>query len=313
MNLPSSITAYQYRPDRSGQAKRCPNPAQTAATSSSQSIWTCKTRQLRRDRSRGIDAELRHFWTENQPYDEDDGFDDDDAADEDGEDAAEEVRALLIGLPVATLKYVAGGWAALRVCVAVGSCRSGVSGDGPAVIRHCPSQYVNGKVDYVDMIDTNTFSFIELETMLQQIGYPNDEIMFYHFLIPDIFGLRPIRNDQDTTLLLQYVSRFKVIQVYTEQGSSIMGKVFPAVEDKYCLRHIHENMMCKWRGNLYKDLLWKCANATTIPQFIKHMETIKNKDATLCHWYDAVAVNWDMVRHGVQVGIPESWGNEVYR
>ncbi|KAL8243447.1 hypothetical protein R6Q59_009705 [Mikania micrantha] len=85
----------------------------------------------------GIDAELRHFWTENQPYDEDDGFDDDDAADEDGEDAAEEVRALLIGLPVATLKYVAGGWAALRVCVAVGSCRSGVSGDGPAVIRHC--------------------------------------------------------------------------------------------------------------------------------------------------------------------------------
>ncbi|KAD4180211.1 hypothetical protein E3N88_28802 [Mikania micrantha] len=52
----------------------------------------------------GIDAELRNFWTENQPYDEDDGSDDDDAADEDGEDAAEEVRALLI-----RVRRVAGG------------------------------------------------------------------------------------------------------------------------------------------------------------------------------------------------------------
>ncbi|KAD4180393.1 hypothetical protein E3N88_28984 [Mikania micrantha] len=51
----------------------------------------------------GIDTELRNFWTENQPYDEDDGSDDD-AADDDGEDAAEEVRALLI-----RVRRVAGG------------------------------------------------------------------------------------------------------------------------------------------------------------------------------------------------------------
>ncbi|KAL8210758.1 hypothetical protein R6Q57_005195 [Mikania cordata] len=60
----------------------------------------------------------------------------------------------------------------------------------------------------------------------KEIGYPKDEIIFYHFLIPDMelnFGLRPICSDQDTLLLLQYMSRFKVIQVYTEQGSLIMG------------------------------------------------------------------------------------------
>ncbi|KAD4178612.1 hypothetical protein E3N88_27203 [Mikania micrantha] len=86
--------------------------------------------------------------------------------------------------------------------------------------------YVNAKVDYVDMIDTDTFSLIELKTMLQEIGYPKEEIMFYHFLIPDMeinFGLRPICDDQDTLLLLQYVSRFKVIQVYNGEGSSTMG------------------------------------------------------------------------------------------
>ncbi|KAD7480415.1 hypothetical protein E3N88_03551 [Mikania micrantha] len=37
--------------------------------------------------------------------------------------------------------------------------------------------YVNAKVDYVDMIDTDTFSLIELKSMLQEISYPKEEIM----------------------------------------------------------------------------------------------------------------------------------------
>lgn len=40
-------------------------------------------------------------------------------------------------------------------------------------------------------------------------------------------------------------------------------------------------MKLQWRGQLYKDALWKSATATTITAFKKHMEDLKkiNKDA----------------------------------
>ncbi|KAM0038177.1 putative transposase, mutator type, MULE transposase domain-containing protein [Helianthus debilis subsp. tardiflorus] len=44
-------------------------------------------------------------------------------------------------------------------------------------------------------------------------------------------------------------------------------KVFPAAEHRFCLRHIHENMKSTWRGDMYKNLLWKAASATSIPFF----------------------------------------------
>jgi hypothetical protein len=35
---------------------------------------------------------------------------------------------------------------------------------------------------------------------------------------------------------------------------------------------------------MYKDLLWKCATATTIPQFNHHMETVRQQDDSLYQW-----------------------------
>ncbi|GJX29116.1 hypothetical protein Tco_0237195 [Tanacetum coccineum] len=34
--------------------------------------------------------------------------------------------------------------------------------------------------------------------------------------------------------------------------------------NRYCLKHIYDNMKLQWRGNQYKDLLLRCATATTI-------------------------------------------------
>ncbi|KAI3733169.1 hypothetical protein L1987_64387 [Smallanthus sonchifolius] len=36
-----------------------------------------------------------------------------------------------------------------------------------------------------------------------------------------------------------------------------IAKVFPSVDQRYYLRHIHENMKGSFRGKLYKDMLWK--------------------------------------------------------
>ncbi|KAI3726178.1 hypothetical protein L1987_65975 [Smallanthus sonchifolius] len=52
-------------------------------------------------------------------------------------------------------------------------------------------------------------------------------------------------------------------------------KVFPSADQRYCLRHIHENMKGSFRGKLYKDMLCKCATATTIPEYRSAMEELK--------------------------------------
>lgn len=51
--------------------------------------------------------------------------------------------------------------------------------------------------------------------------------------------------------------------------------MFPSAEHRFCLKHIHDNMKLGWRGQLYKYCLWKCATATTIQAFDKHMEDLK--------------------------------------
>ncbi|GKB83676.1 heat stress transcription factor B-4-like protein [Tanacetum coccineum] len=45
--------------------------------------------------------------------------------------------------------------------------------------------------------------------------------------------------------------------------------VYPSVEHRYCLRHIHENMKHGWHGQAYKDLLWRAASAANVRDFEK--------------------------------------------
>ncbi|KAJ9548454.1 hypothetical protein OSB04_020997 [Centaurea solstitialis] len=63
-----------------------------------------------------------------------------------------------------------------------------------------------------------------------------------------------------------------------------IAKVFPAAEHRFCVRHIHENMKLRWKGKAYKDLLWKCATATTVPQFQKEMEELRKFNADTYNW-----------------------------
>ncbi|KAJ0946197.1 putative transcription factor interactor and regulator CCHC(Zn) family [Helianthus annuus] len=62
-----------------------------------------------------------------------------------------------------------------------------------------------------------------------------------------------------------------------------ISKLFPCAEHRYCLRHIHENMKVTFKGDLYKEKLWKCACATTVPELGIAMDELKafNKKAHL--------------------------------
>ncbi|XP_076927070.1 uncharacterized protein LOC143590494 [Bidens hawaiensis] len=63
-----------------------------------------------------------------------------------------------------------------------------------------------------------------------------------------------------------------------------LQKVFPSAEHRYCLRHIHENMKPRWRGVVFKNMLQKCAFATTPQEFERSMKEIQDKDTSLYDW-----------------------------
>ncbi|GJZ06740.1 mutator type transposase [Tanacetum coccineum] len=51
--------------------------------------------------------------------------------------------------------------------------------------------------------------------------------------------------------------------------------LFPVAEHRYCVRHIHDNMNLIYKGGQYKELLWKCATATTEDHFERAMDEFK--------------------------------------
>ncbi|KAI3794251.1 hypothetical protein L1987_36880 [Smallanthus sonchifolius] len=67
-----------------------------------------------------------------------------------------------------------------------------------------------------------------------------------------------------------------------------LAKTYPSAEHRYCLRHIHENMKQSWKGNLYKDFLWRAATATTIPQFQLIMEELRKFNQGAYDWLIAI-------------------------
>ncbi|KAI3702619.1 hypothetical protein L6452_28367 [Arctium lappa] len=67
-----------------------------------------------------------------------------------------------------------------------------------------------------------------------------------------------------------------------------IAKLFPCAEHRFCLRHIHENMKQQWNGKAYKDHLWKCETATTVPQFQSAIEELKNFNQDCYAWLNQI-------------------------
>nr|KAJ0196564.1 hypothetical protein LSAT_V11C700369360 [Lactuca sativa] len=61
-------------------------------------------------------------------------------------------------------------------------------------------QYIDGSVNYVDMVDIDTFSVHELDGIMKGFSYGVPPMIYYHFLVPGgdfHFGLKPLGNDDD--------------------------------------------------------------------------------------------------------------------
>ncbi|GJR12654.1 hypothetical protein Tco_0795306 [Tanacetum coccineum] len=83
----------------------------------------------------------------------------------------------------------------------------------PPMIR-----YKGGKVNWVDDIDSDIFSIVEVTSMMKELGYDNP-CMAYYYKKPkkDLDnGLTELDVDKDVCEMLIYVDNFKVIELYTD-------------------------------------------------------------------------------------------------
>ncbi|GJV97414.1 hypothetical protein Tco_1548991 [Tanacetum coccineum] len=67
-----------------------------------------------------------------------------------------------------------------------------------------------------------------------------------------------------------------------------IANLFPNAEHRYCVKHIHENMKKRWNGNAYKELLWTAASTTTVPEFQKAMEKLKEFSKEAYEWLNPI-------------------------
>ena len=108
--------------------------------------------------------------------------------------------------------------------------------------------YVNGTESFIDNVDTDLFSVIELNDMIMMIGYRGNKKMYYQYMVPDSDldnGLRALGSDQDVHDLSSYVLYgHKLINVYTLQEKRVFGRV------KNCTKH------SKCRAKCYLARLW---------------------------------------------------------
>ncbi|GJS83990.1 ATP-dependent (S)-NAD(P)H-hydrate dehydratase isoform X3 [Tanacetum coccineum] len=81
-------------------------------------------------------------------------------------------------------------------------------------------QYVEGETCFVDMIDIGDFNIELVNTVLNCIGYEDDDDMVLHYKIPLKslnIGLKPLDSVSDISNFLGYVNNHKMVYVYVEK------------------------------------------------------------------------------------------------
>ena len=63
-----------------------------------------------------------------------------------------------------------------------------------------------------------------------------------------------------------------------------VADIFPGAEQRFCVRHLHANFKKDHSGLLLKQMLWKCARATTRTEFSNCMKELKAEDEKAHTW-----------------------------
>ncbi|XP_038723959.1 uncharacterized protein LOC120015554 [Tripterygium wilfordii] len=65
-------------------------------------------------------------------------------------------------------------------------------------------------------------------------------------------------------------------------------EVEQGIEHRFCVRHIYANFSKKWPGAHYRKLVYDCAKATTMQDFLSHMQKVKELDEEAWKYLDDI-------------------------
>ncbi|WVZ99234.1 hypothetical protein U9M48_044563 [Paspalum notatum var. saurae] len=68
-------------------------------------------------------------------------------------------------------------------------------------------------------------------------------------------------------------------------------QVFPESEHRFCVRHLYANFQEKFKGEILKNQLWTCARSSSVAQWTKNMEAMKDLDQKAYEWLSNMAPN----------------------
>jgi hypothetical protein len=123
--------------------------------------------------------------------------------------------------------------------------------------------YVNGSTDFIDLIDIDKFSVHELDEILEILGYPAEDIRYYHYLVPKAdldVGLRALGNDEDVRAFSTFVWVHKLMNVYIEHHITTVQTYFSSSPSKVIIEDINDEdepntKVDKPRTSTFKKLL----------------------------------------------------------
>ncbi|GJV74236.1 hypothetical protein Tco_1494231 [Tanacetum coccineum] len=138
------------------------------------------------------------------------------------------------------------------------------------------------------------------QTALREDYYPVDELELhnsakrkYEAIWPnkvelnDVYESETKANESETdvneninlgNVLVDEGNTFKELDVDVTLFQGIilaLAAVFSMAKQRYCLRHIHENVKLQWNGRAFKDHLWRCPTTTTVQQYDRSMFDFK--------------------------------------
>ncbi|GJT46593.1 hypothetical protein Tco_0955308 [Tanacetum coccineum] len=81
-------------------------------------------------------------------------------------------------------------------------------------------RYKGGKVNWVDTIDSDVFSVVEVNNMMKELGYEKPSFDYYYKEPKNDLdnGLKKLSSDQDVLQMLKYVEKYKVIDLYVDHS-----------------------------------------------------------------------------------------------
>nr|GEV59727.1 hypothetical protein [Tanacetum cinerariifolium] len=91
---------------------------------------------------------------------------------------------------------------------------------GGAFTPHPKIRYKDGKVNWVDTIDSDVFFVVEVNNMMKELGYEKPSFDYYYKEPKNDLdnGLKKLSSDQDVLQMLKYVEKYKVIDLYVDHS-----------------------------------------------------------------------------------------------